>query len=334
MSERQQDFAVVNVLTTGFGPGSDGRIAEIAVVRLDPSGREVGRLESLINPGTVAEDRAGVGSLDLKDAPDFGDLLGHVARLCDDAVLTSHRDRYDVTVLLSELARAGFPLDDPQRLSTMRLARDVLPGQASYRLRALCKSLGIEVPDDPSAGRDAEATARLLSKLLERSGGRELPLQGRRRSWPEVPAKREAVPRKREPVIPPEVAFLKKILGNMPTRGAVMATDENADVYLELLGQALEDRVLTDREALSLAAVASDLDLSQESVGLLHREFWHQLCVSAWLDGVVTDEERAMMRSAAECLSISREEQVAIEDAAKAEAEDIDEFAEVDDDAN
>ena len=60
-----------------------------------------------------------------------------------------------------------------------------------------------------------------------------------------------------------------------------------------------------------------------EAVGLLHREFWHQVCVTAWIDGVVTDSEREMMRSTAECLSISREEQVAIEGAAKGEAEDI-----------
>ena len=44
-------YAVVDLETTGFDAKRADRIVEIAIVRIDATGRELGRFETLVDPG-------------------------------------------------------------------------------------------------------------------------------------------------------------------------------------------------------------------------------------------------------------------------------------------
>ena len=44
-------YAVVDVETTGLFPGAHHRVAEVAVVQVDDTGRVTGEWSTLVNPG-------------------------------------------------------------------------------------------------------------------------------------------------------------------------------------------------------------------------------------------------------------------------------------------
>ncbi len=56
---------------------------------------------------------------------------------------------------------------DRRKLCTVRAARKIKPGLASYSLGKLCHSLNIPLENQHRAGGDADATAILFSQLLE-----------------------------------------------------------------------------------------------------------------------------------------------------------------------
>jgi DNA polymerase III subunit epsilon len=163
-------FAVLDVETTGLEPHA--RVVEIACVRL-VAFREVGRLQSLIQPGIPIPERAtaisGIDDAAVAGAPGFAEVWPELEPLLDDAVLVAHNAPFDLHYLSSEKKRAGGAAWQGPVVDTLRLARNVvlLP---SYALAALCAALALEPVPSHRAMADVLTTAALLQELLRRLG--------------------------------------------------------------------------------------------------------------------------------------------------------------------
>lgn len=114
----------------------------------------------------------GITNADVAGLPNVGAVAADIRAHLDGAVLVAHNAPVDLGVLAREL-----PGWQPEAvIDTLRLARQILPGQASYKLGALVDmfDLARNLPDDLSPHRatyDAMVTARLFLHLAEGPDG-------------------------------------------------------------------------------------------------------------------------------------------------------------------
>lgn len=236
--------AVVDLETTGLSPRRGDRIVEVAVLVLAADGRVEDRFETLVNPrrdpGPV--HLHGIRPRDLEDAPEFGDVAGHLAERLEGRAIVAHNARFDARFLVAEFARIGAPLPPVRCICTLELARTTVPAPI-YRLGTLCAVCGIPVQPSHAAVRDAEATAHLLHHLwsfrpdpsfLQVASWEE---PGGGTAWPRLrpvgaPRPRGAKPRTRP-------SPLTTVLDGLPAHGE--RHGPGADAYLDLLSRAPGD---------------------------------------------------------------------------------------------
>ena len=324
----ETEFAVLDLETTGFSPRRHDRIVEVAVVRVTSDGRQIDQFSTLINPqrDLGPTDVHGIRGEQVLDAPTFDQIVGDLADRCRDAVLVAHNAAFDMRFLVAEMNAAGYRFDDPLHLCTMRMARQLIPGLDSYRLAACCEELELDLDNAHAAAADAAATASVLAALLLETDAAsrlgDLPHRGRLPQWPAVSASGLVATRCGSEKSPQTAGYLAHLVGQL-AGDVVAARDDDCDAYLDAVSRALEDRILSVDEADGLADLAEELGLAAETVFALHREFWHRLAVEAWRDEVVTETERHDLCTVAKLLSLSEEQMVDAEVAAKAEAERI-----------
>ena len=89
-------FAVVDVETTGLFPGIH-RIAEIAVVHVEPDGTISNRWKTLVNPerDLGPQHIHGIRAADILHAPVFADIAHDVMDLLAGRVLVAHNVHFD-----------------------------------------------------------------------------------------------------------------------------------------------------------------------------------------------------------------------------------------------
>ena len=161
------EYAIVDIETTG-GNARGSRITEIAIVI--HNGEEViERYETLVNPQKDIPlpifALTGINNELVKDAPIFDDISEKVLQLLTNRVFVAHNVNFDYSFVHHQLHEAGFKWT-AKKLCTVRAARKIIPGIASYSLGRLCKSLDIPLENRHRAGGDADATAILFSRLL------------------------------------------------------------------------------------------------------------------------------------------------------------------------
>ena len=162
-------FAVVDIETTG-GYAEYHRITEIAIYHHD--GKDITDFYyTLINPGrripSFITGLTGITSEMIEDAPPFEEVAEDILRLLDGRVFVAHNAHFDYSFLKREFEAAGISWQ-AKKLCTVRLSRKLLPGLRSYSLGSLAEALGIPVHNRHRAGGDAEATAHIFTRLLQR----------------------------------------------------------------------------------------------------------------------------------------------------------------------
>lgn len=164
-------FAVLDVETTSGDP-TEGRVMEIAILALDGPHERL-RWDSLVQPRTsipaFIRRLTGINPSMLVDAPTFVDVVRTLETLTQDRIVVAHNVRFDMTALEHEFARTGMVFDRPT-LCTERLVRQLVPHLPHYNLGSLCRYFGIEFRAAHRAAADAEATAALLTRLLNEFG--------------------------------------------------------------------------------------------------------------------------------------------------------------------
>jgi DNA polymerase-3 subunit epsilon len=301
-------FAVVDVETTGLFPGSH-RIAEIAVVHVEPDGTVSNRWETLVNPQRdLGPQRIhGIRAADIVHAPVFGDIAHDVMELLAGRVLVAHNVHFDYRFVSHELGRAGLelPFEVHDCLCTMKLARRYLPG-AGRSLKDCCDSFGLNLENAHSAGDDAEAAAHVLSNYLRMDSKNPEWFSALDRayfaSWPAVVPTRR-LPALRRSATEPKPHFLERLVNRLPES----AGPDEQNAYLALLDRALMDRQISAFEAEGLVTLADALGISRSTAEQLHIKYMISMLAAAWDDGVITTEEESDLRTVGNLLDISQD---------------------------
>lgn len=309
---------MIDVETTGLVTSRD-RLVEIAVISTDPFGRIIDEWATLVNPdGPVGATKIhGITAADVRRAPRFTDLIGEMnARLAGRA-LVAHNARFDLGFLQTEYERAGWTMPACPHLCTLDASWTYLPTLNRRRLSDCCWATGIRLNNAHSALGDARATATLLMSYLDPNFGcppqpdhLHLPAHATRVAWPAIP---------RHPVdvalrgttssptaVPAQAGALSALLDDLPLSAAVEeGAPASATAYLELLAEVLEDGVLTDDEAASLASLAKTYSLTRHQVAAAHRGFLLALAHKVIEDGKVTRDERQELLATAATLGFT-----------------------------
>ncbi|MER6758006.1 exonuclease domain-containing protein [Micromonospora echinofusca] len=310
-------FAVLDVETTGLMTHRD-RVVEVAVITTDPYGRVIDEWTTLVNPdGPVGATKIhGITAADARRAPRFAELIGEMNARLSGRALVAHNARFDLGFLSREYERAGWTMPICPHLCTFEASWVYLPGLDRRRLADCCWATGISLDNAHSALGDARATASLLMSYLDRNFGPSpkpdhlhLPARAAQVAWPAVPRQAINVTLRRPAAatpVPAEASALAALLDDLPLSSAI---EEGAPIsttgYLELLAEALEDGVLTDDEAASLASLAKTYSLSREQVDAAHRGFLLALAHKAIEDGRVTRDERQELLMTAQALGFT-----------------------------
>lgn len=179
-------YAVVDVEGNGQQPPELVEV-EVAVVPIVDG--VVGDAASwLVRPARpisrIATRIHGLTNQDLAGAPAFSAIEGDVRQALDADVFVAHNAHVDFGVLRRHLGEWKCP----EIFDTLKLARRLLPGQASYKLGALVAALGLAdgLPAGLAPHRatyDALVTARLFVRIAA-SGGSPLSLDDLRGRGP------------------------------------------------------------------------------------------------------------------------------------------------------
>jgi DNA polymerase III subunit epsilon len=168
-------FAVVDLETTGFSPEQE-RVIEVAVVVLDPDGREVDAFCTLVDPecGPGPTHVHGITAEMLEGAPTFAGIHPYLAGLLSGRVVVGHNvDRFDLAFLLAECRRLGGEALVPASvttLDTLRVAQAYLDLPGKARLVDCCDRYRLTWDDHHSALGDARVTAALFGAMRAELG--------------------------------------------------------------------------------------------------------------------------------------------------------------------
>jgi len=157
-------LVAIDVETTGLAVERD-RVYEIGMVSIDPAGRVIEKYETLIRPvGYELSERL---ASNLSKAPVFSEVAGDIVGRLRRGTMVGHVATFDLAMLDAELHRLGSGLPEVTYLCTNEMALGLHIDSPNRRLGMLCHVLGVEMPTWHTAIGDAEATGRLLERLLE-----------------------------------------------------------------------------------------------------------------------------------------------------------------------
>lgn len=173
-------FCVIDVEGSG---GSPPEIVELAMVEIRGLTLTENRRHWLVRPDRGIEPSAtrihGLTGADLIGAPAIKDIAEDVLEWLEDAPIVAHNVRVELDII----SRSIDEWSPPGAVDTLKLAKKLRPGLASYGLANLGDELGLSIRAAELTGRahhsalyDATLTAMIFIDLLG-------PLTGERRAW-------------------------------------------------------------------------------------------------------------------------------------------------------
>ncbi|MFS0863371.1 ATP-dependent DNA helicase DinG [Fredinandcohnia sp. 179-A 10B2 NHS] len=168
MKER---FVVVDLETTGNAPKKGDRIIQFAAVVIE-DGEIIERFATFVNPGrkvpVFIEQLTGINDDVVANAPDFSLVAPEIISMCKDSYFVAHNVPFDYSFLQEELSNSGYPNFECLTIDTVELSRVMMPLEDSYKLGQLAESLSLSHENPHQADSDAEVTAEILLKILEK----------------------------------------------------------------------------------------------------------------------------------------------------------------------
>ena len=167
---------VFDLETTGFSPVNN-KIIEIGAVKIE-AGQITDRYLTFVNPGSPIpyriENLTGISDDMVKDAPVISAVLPEFLEFCKGCYLVAHNAEFDVSFIVENMKALGF-YDSPfTYVDTVGIARALLPHLSRVRLDTLAKELNVPLGNHHRAVDDAECTAYIYLKLLDRLKSRNL----------------------------------------------------------------------------------------------------------------------------------------------------------------
>lgn len=141
---------ILDTETTGLDPNQGHRIIEVAGVEMVNRRLTGNHFHRYINPereiDAGAQQVHGISLEFLQDKPKFGDIVEEFLEYVQGAELVIHNAPFDVGFLNRELEllkRAPIPRHCPSVVDTLRMAKDLRPGQKN-NLDALCRHFQVD----------------------------------------------------------------------------------------------------------------------------------------------------------------------------------------------
>lgn len=161
-----QPIVMLDFETTGLSTVAGDRITEVAALRI-VDGAVTERYVSLINCGVripaFVTALTGISQRMVDNAPPVTQVLPQLLEFIGDDVLAAHNASFDARFLQAESERQGLSPRHRGLICSLKLARRMLPGQASYKLGGLASALNISYRGSAHrAEADAEVSTRLL----------------------------------------------------------------------------------------------------------------------------------------------------------------------------
>jgi DNA polymerase-3 subunit alpha (Gram-positive type) len=166
---QETPFVIVDLETTGLEPRLD-KIIEIGAVRV-LGGKIIDEWTALVNPGVfipqITTNITGLTSEMLEPCPPIEDVIDDYLKfLGEDSVFVAHNVEFDRGFLNSHLEKMERPHMPHPYMCTYRLAKQVHPNLAKYKLSSLTEHFDVELPQAHRAVHDARATAELFIKFM------------------------------------------------------------------------------------------------------------------------------------------------------------------------
>lgn len=160
-------YAIIDVETTG-GSAFNEKLTEISIFQFD--GKEItGQFSTLINPERsipfMITRLTGITNEMVLDAPKFYEVAREIIERTEGRVFVAHNANFDYNFIRQEYKRLGYSYNR-KTLCTVKLSRKLIPGLRSYSLGNLCSDLEITIQNRHRAAGDAEATVKVLQRLL------------------------------------------------------------------------------------------------------------------------------------------------------------------------
>lgn len=181
-------YAIVDIETTGSHARGHG-ITEIAIIITDGH-QELDRWESLVDPGLPIPAHitklTGINDGMVQSAPTFEAIADELEDWLSDAVFVAHNVGFDYAFIRGHFETMGRIWKRP-KLCTVRMARKLLPGHASYSLGRICKDLEISNDARHRAMGDCAATVELFHHMMKTERAEDtlktMLKRGERESW-------------------------------------------------------------------------------------------------------------------------------------------------------
>jgi DNA polymerase-3 subunit epsilon len=166
-------FCVLDLETTGAAPG-DSAITEIGAV-LYRGGEELGSFQTLVDPKREIPPfitiLTGITHAMVINAPTIDEALPTFLEFLGDAVIVGHNVRFDLSFLNAAALALGYERLPNRWIDTLALARRLVRAEVR-NLKLDTLAAHFRSPQKPihRALDDAQATAWVLHRLLERAG--------------------------------------------------------------------------------------------------------------------------------------------------------------------
>jgi len=163
------EYVIFDTETTGLS-AAEHELIELAGVKMR-GGEVVDTFASLISPTAPIPlkitEITNITNDMVRGQPALADVLPKFLEFCGDAVLVAHNADFDCGFLDAACRKCGLPAVTAPVIDTLALARALLPSDRNHRLKTLAQKFDVALVNHHRALADAEATGRVLFKLLQ-----------------------------------------------------------------------------------------------------------------------------------------------------------------------
>jgi DNA polymerase-3 subunit epsilon len=287
-------FAILSLETTGISPQHGDHLVELAIQTVNWNGELLDSYETLVHPSTDMEGFHihGISDEMVKNAPSLSEIIPDILSRLNGKTLVAHDLDFALRFLQPALRNE---VDKLQGICTLKLYNSVAPDSGLRRLEQLCNYYDIDILERHTAKSDSLAIAKLFS-ILKNLYAQKFELETFVEDFLQV-TQIEDCPRERNLFMKRKEA--KNIANIQKTRlyDLLNRLTSNAGdsipvrQYLNVLDRALADRILSEKEIISLVDLASDYKLSKEQVMEIHEEYLRKLIRIYLLDEILTHTE-------------------------------------------
>lgn len=161
-------FALIDFETSGFEAGR-ARILEVAVVKIDSTGKVLGSYSTLINPGDGDVGRTDIHQISLsmvKNAPQINEIIGDLVQFIDSSIIVAHNAKFEERFLNVALRDSGLNLRGIPTIDTLWLSRQVIE-LPNYKLATVIDGFGEKIENAHTAMGDVLAMTKILPQMLK-----------------------------------------------------------------------------------------------------------------------------------------------------------------------